>query len=424
MNPLQFNDLLINFTSEFLPLWNDKGSGAHTAISLWRPSTTSDGLAQFFSLGDVATDNYRNINQRKIVAVVSDANKLDGTALRLPDDYELVWTGADSGAHTAVSIWRPIPPDGYVAMGQVCGVDYDKPSRSAVRCLRADLVASARVGSSIWNDKGSGAARDFSAWSIMAAGAAPGEINLAPGTFIASADYARPTSPSYSLRLALTAQMSEPQPPPALTGYESPAAQESMPTSQVCLLPWFSVRDPQLSAVEQLQSSPFYRLERTDTHLFIGFAHNTGITNQPSMWTASKGETGQQSIALAATTFVELWGQWSANTRLFELSFSANLEKEFTHTQRSAKGWTHSSPMEIITYIPAKKALAAYLIQSEYRLLREDGSQVSTTVSYTNGDHVYMSEFPGAEPLRNEEPVVEPALEVTRHDPIDSTLGS
>lgn len=25
MKPLQFNDLLISFTSEFLPLWNDKG---------------------------------------------------------------------------------------------------------------------------------------------------------------------------------------------------------------------------------------------------------------------------------------------------------------------------------------------------------------------------------------------------------------
>ena len=42
MNPLQFNDLLISFTSEFLPLWNDKGSGAHKAVGLWRPSTASE----------------------------------------------------------------------------------------------------------------------------------------------------------------------------------------------------------------------------------------------------------------------------------------------------------------------------------------------------------------------------------------------
>lgn len=51
MKPLQFNDLLISFTSEFLPLWNDKGSGAHKAVGLWRPSTASDALRPFFYLG-------------------------------------------------------------------------------------------------------------------------------------------------------------------------------------------------------------------------------------------------------------------------------------------------------------------------------------------------------------------------------------
>ncbi|WP_155295914.1 hypothetical protein [Pseudomonas gelidaquae] len=35
MKPLQFNDLLINFTSEFLPLWSDKGSGAHKDVGLY-----------------------------------------------------------------------------------------------------------------------------------------------------------------------------------------------------------------------------------------------------------------------------------------------------------------------------------------------------------------------------------------------------
>lgn len=34
MQPLQFNDLLISFTSEFLPLWNDKGSSAQKAVGL------------------------------------------------------------------------------------------------------------------------------------------------------------------------------------------------------------------------------------------------------------------------------------------------------------------------------------------------------------------------------------------------------
>lgn len=420
MNPLQFNDLLISFTCEFLPLWNDKGSGAHRAIGLWRPSTTSDALSQFFPLGDIATGSYRNINQRKIVAVVSDANKVNGTALRPPADYERVWKDAGSGARNDFSIWRPLPPEGYVAMGLVCGVGYEKPSSNAVRCVRADLVASAQPGELIWSDKGSGASQDMSAWSIMAPDASPGEINLAPGTFIAHARYTRPTQAAYALRLHLATPLREPAPPPALTSYAGPGEPETTPTPHVCLLPWFSVKDPELSAIEQLQSSPTYRLERTDRHLFAGFGHNTADTSQPFMWTASKGETGSHSRALAATTCVDLSNEWPPKYRVFELSFSAHLDQGFTHTRRSAKGWNNASPLEIITYIPPKKAVAAYLIQSEYRLLREDGSQVSTTVSYTNGDHVYLSEYPRAEPLPA---ATEAALEVTGHDLVDETIA-
>jgi hypothetical protein len=424
MNPLQFKDLLISFTSEFLPLWNDKGSGAHTAIGLWRPSNAADALGQFFSLGDVATNSYRNINQRRIVAVVSEADKLNGTALRPPDDYELVWKDTGSGARTDFSIWQPLAPEGYAAMGQVCGVGYEKPSRNAVRCVRADLVASAQPGQLIWSDKGSGAPNDFSAWTITPPDAAPGELHLAPGTFIGNARYTKPTLPAYTLRLALAAQLREPLPAPALTGYDSPADQQIVSTPQVCELPWFSVKDPELSAIEQLQTSPIYRLERNDRHLLAGFGHNTATTSQPFMWTATKGEIGGHSRALASTSCVDLCNEWPPRYRTFELGFSANLEQVFSHTQRSAKGWNHASPLEIITYVPAKKAVAAYLIQSEYRLLRQDGSQVSATVSYTNGDQVYMSEFPAAEPAHSEEPAVEPVLEVTGHDPVDNALTS
>lgn len=420
MNPLQFNDLLISFTCEFLPLWNDKGSGAHRAIGLWRPSTTSDALSQFFPLGDIATGSYRNINQRKIVAVVSDANKVNGTALRPPADYEQVWKDAGSGARNDFSIWRPLPPEGYVAMGLVCGVGYEKPSSNAVRCVRADLVTSAQPGDLIWSDEGSGASRDFSAWSIRVPDAAPGEINLAPGTFVANASYTRPTQPTYALRLPLSVPLNELPPPPALNSYAGPDEAATTPTTHVCLLPWFSVKDPELNAIEQLQSSPTYRLERTDRHLFAGFGHNTTDTSQPFMWTANKGETGNHSRALAATTCVDLCSEWPPKYRVFELNFSAHLEQDFTHTQRSAKGWNQASSLDIITYVPANKAVAAYLIQSEYRLLRQDGSQVSTTVSYTSGDQIYMSEFP-----REESPpaVTQAALEVASHDLVDETVA-
>ncbi|MEO8488472.1 Vps62-related protein [Pseudomonas sp.] len=435
MKPLQFNDLLISFTSEFLPLWNDKGSGAHNAVGLWRPSTASDALSPFFCLGDIAVGHYRNINHSKVVAVVSDANKTNGTALRAPLDYQRVWHDEGTGARSNASIWRPVPPEGYVALGLVYGVNYEKPSLHAVRCVREDLVIASQVGFLIWNDRGSGSAHDLSAWSITAPDASAGEIYLAPGTFIGSDSYAKPSLTAYSLRLTLTAQLNELPRPPALAGPEGPTLDEVSPTIQVCELPWFCVRDPELTPVEQFQSSPTYRLERADRHLFAGFGRNTEATSQPVMWTATKGEIGAHARALAANTCIDLCKEWPAYAQAFELNFSAHLDRDFTHTQRSAKGWSQASPLEIITYVPPKKAVAAYLLHSEYRLLRQDGSQVSSTVSYTNGDHVYMSESADAEPLPDEVPAIEapqlqpeeptqaaPELEVTGHDLIDNTV--
>ncbi|MCX9152211.1 Vps62-related protein [Pseudomonas sp. TB1-B1] len=428
MQPLQFNDLLISFTSEFLPLWNDKGSSAQKAVGLWRPSTTSDALSSFYALGDIAVGHYRNINQGKIVAVVSDANKADGTALRPPVDYQRVWHDEGTGAHSNLSIWRPLAPQGYVTMGLVCGVGYDKPSRHAVRCVREDLVVTAQLGELIWNDKGSGCANDLSIWSITAPEAPVGEAYLAPGTFLGHDSYAKPGIEAYSLRLALTTHLSDLPSPPVLTGHEIPSLDENTATLHACELPWFCVKDPELSAVEQLQSSPTYRLERTDRYRLGGFGHNTGQTPQPFMWTASKGELGTNARALAFNTSIDLCKEWPAHPQAFELSFSAQLDRDFTHTQRSAKGWSHSSPLEIIIYVPPKKAVAAYLLHSEYCLLRQDGSQVSATVSYTNGDHVYMSESPDTEPLpqeatpREEAAQAEPDLQVTGHDLIDNAL--
>ena len=45
-----------------------------------------------------------------------------------------------------------------------------KPSLNAVRCVRADLVIASFVGDLIWNDRGSGARQNFSAWSIISSG--------------------------------------------------------------------------------------------------------------------------------------------------------------------------------------------------------------------------------------------------------------
>jgi len=435
MEPIKFKDLLINFTTAFDLLWSVKKSGVVDAACFWRPNTSSDALHGFSLLGDVIVADYRNINNRKIVAVVSEVDKINGTALRVPLDFVPVWKNSGKKVITEISIWRPIAPEGYVAMGTLCCIGYDKPLLNTVRCVRADLVANAYIGNAIWNDKGSGSKMDFSAWETETAEVEPGEAYISTGVFYGHHSFARPSfgARPYSLRMELPV-MERPLPAPPAPGGVS--GEDRSP--EVCKLPWFIVKDSNLTPLEQYQHSPTYRLERSDSYITIGIGKNTTRETKTFKWSAIKGETRDNSIDLKTLTGIDFISEWSSTSQ--PVGFSASLNKNFTHTSQSAKDWATTSTLEVAAYVPANQTIAAHLLYSQYRLLRKDGTQLGATVRYINGDHVYYSESStaiaqGSEetplPSTNEDPINEtPAptpstetnLEVTPHDVRDDTL--
>lgn len=422
MEPLQFKDLLINFTTEFTSLWNDRGTRAKQSVTFWRPSTTADHLTPYYSLGDVAVGDYLNINQQKIVAVVSEVDKANGTALRMPDDFELVWKHSGSRARIAFSVWRPIAPQGYVAMGLVCGVGNDKPPRSTLRCIREDLVVASRADALIWNDKGSGAHTSFSAWAVATPRASPGEALLAPGTFAGMDTYTKPlTLPTtYALRIALTRRL--PVLPPQLANWRpGPASEPS-----VYELPWFTVKDAELSPVEQLHSCPIYRLERIDHDALFASERNETDSSKTVTWKTPKGESGDHSLQLRASTGIEIASSWEAKSPNCALSFSARLDSEFTHGS-STHGWGNLTIVEVIAHVPANQYVDAYINKSNYTLLRKDGSQSGPELGYYNEVKLHFHEPAEQVPAATVEPealppAAETTLEVATHDVSDNTL--
>lgn len=192
---LEAKDLRISFTVNYTFIWSDRGSGARKNGAFWRPL-----LKDYYSLGDHCVGHYGAVNE--IAPMVYDVNGSLGSALRKPTNYTQVWTDKGSGADLMGAMWRPIPPNGYVAMGLVCTERWNKPSLDVVRCIRKDLVIAAHVGDLIWNDRSSGADQDFSAWKIRAPNSTASEIYLAPETFIGRASYyEQPTGDAYALRL-------------------------------------------------------------------------------------------------------------------------------------------------------------------------------------------------------------------------------
>lgn len=130
--------------TEFERSWWDKGSGAWKDCSIWRPRLPRGWVC----LGHTARRGYLPPNFA--LAVEDDGGRL----LRSPVDFELVWK--DSGSGDTGGIWRPVAPQGYVAMGCCAWPGTDKPPLHILRCVRRDTVERSRVGDLIWKVLGVG----------------------------------------------------------------------------------------------------------------------------------------------------------------------------------------------------------------------------------------------------------------------------
>eukprot|EP01102_Stenamoeba_stenopodia_P013425 TRINITY_DN4356_c0_g1_i1.p1 TRINITY_DN4356_c0_g1~~TRINITY_DN4356_c0_g1_i1.p1 ORF type:complete len:695 (-),score=146.47 TRINITY_DN4356_c0_g1_i1:128-2212(-) len=124
--------------------------------------------------------------------------------LAFPDDFELVWTDVGTGGiakkYGEVSIWRPLPPKGYVVLGHLSSPDRNsKPSTTCMACIRRNAVIPTTLykypGEStvntmgfLWTDRFSGGKSDCSFW------VADGEdgVSVASTTFISTKGYRPP----------------------------------------------------------------------------------------------------------------------------------------------------------------------------------------------------------------------------------------
>ena len=407
MESIKVENLLINFTTEFHRIWDNKGSRSKPG-GFWRPSPAPDSLPGFFPLGDLAVSGHDNINYRRVVAVVCEgeppsAGANQDKALSKPDDFEQVWKDTGSGAKTDCSIWRPVPPEGYVALGLVCADGLDKPSVNSVRCVRADLVVAASIDTMIWSDKGSRAKQDFSVWSVLPPVAAAGEIHFAPGTFVGVNSYTKPAThaAAHALRMRISLK-AEPSPvPPSLTGYEPPTSSQSATVTQTARLPWFAIKDPNLSAFEQFRTSPYYLLHRKEKYVLIGHGHNTSSSGKTFKWT-DEAPTAESLETFSRLTSVEVGVEWSSRLPEFSISLSPTFSVEF-----SAKLGNSFSPVStqnsrligplathVVTIVAKKRIVAVYRTQFDYQLLRSNGTQVASEGSYSDYDKLHLSEYP------------------------------
>lgn len=395
IQPIRNDNLLVSFTTEFRRLWDSTGTNAKPA-AFWRPTPAPDLLPGYFPLGDVVASGHDNINEKRMVMVVCEADapssdSSKGPALRAPVDFEQVWSDAGSRTRTGCTIWRPVPPTGYLALGELCSMGRDKPLPSEVRCVRQDLVIASSISAPIWNDKGSGARQAFSAWGIYPPTAMAGEIICAPGTFIGVGTYIKPSThaTAYALRLPIPLEINSSPIPPELSDTEHPAVLEPAKVTQTAKLPWFVIRDPNLSPLEQLRTTPFYYLERTDQYVLLGYGKNDSEVNRTFRWIAQRPQSLGNVEVFTRINSIVINSHWPVSATSL---FSARLSESFTLTE-SASGWNGPAQVEVATIVAKNRAVAAYELQSTYRLLRENRTQVPCELYYIDGNSLHLTQY-------------------------------
>jgi hypothetical protein len=190
-------EIELRYTTASHLTWNDVGSGANLDGSFWAPNISA-GTGAIKRLVHAARRGYT------APAGMVVAEDLTGTALAQPVSYTTIWTDSGSGANGNGCFFQPVPPAGYVSlgiMGTNCATTY------GVYCVRQDLCVQGTIGNMIWNDSGSGANSDFSAWKIVAP---PGAIDV--GGYVGHASHGVPGTTVWCLRADAVSQLDAPTP--------------------------------------------------------------------------------------------------------------------------------------------------------------------------------------------------------------------
>lgn len=146
----------------FIRLWCSRGAesavdGGYRPVSIWRPRPPPG----YVSLGDVAQTGYEP--PRTPVACYRAADP----ALAAPLAFQLLWREAGSGATEPVTLWAPLPPPGFAALGCVAVAGEERPARGCVRCVAiARTYASEVFEEATWRDPALPGGMRCSLWQV------------------------------------------------------------------------------------------------------------------------------------------------------------------------------------------------------------------------------------------------------------------
>ncbi|WP_421109222.1 Vps62-related protein [Streptomyces sp. NEAU-S77] len=264
MNTARYGGLEIRVTSQFTLAWADVGSGADKNFAAYNVGGFGS-IGEWKTLAQLGRPSFDDINGKVAAIQVRAVSPGDGL-LRPPTGFTKIWGDHGTGSDKDGSVWRPVPPSGYVALGDVFVSGYNSPNPAQYACVRKDAVGGhryvreARIGGEIWNDRGSGGDRDVSVWAVQAPPYPPDRVDrliMGVDGFITNPAYSKPEQPVYVLDLPALVVKNEQAPGPVLTSHAQPVKETLQTVERVVTVPCTLVADPGRTPAWQVEHSPF-----------------------------------------------------------------------------------------------------------------------------------------------------------------------
>ena len=135
-----------NFPKQNLTKIYETKMGDDRYISFWQREVEGE----YFPLGQVA------ITTNESATIANLDSKIKGLSYLVkggsfPIDYEKIWDNKNNAEKQPLSLWKPIPPKGHIALGDIVVSGFDKPPTSIIKCLPLSaLNQSKQINQSLW----------------------------------------------------------------------------------------------------------------------------------------------------------------------------------------------------------------------------------------------------------------------------------
>jgi len=355
--------------------------------AFWTPlSNASSDLPPVRPLGHVVWGGDYQHPDTASILVRPSSTATNSPPLADPVDYNQVYnSGGYSYMDTLFSVWTPVPPAGYVALGLVVVTGLDKPATNIIYTVRKDLTVTGAISGLSWSTSGGYSSAPKAAfYNITAPGLSVASTAtramIAPNSFMFQNNYDTPLSTPVVnvlwLEMPSKSNVTEKRSlVPTLTSFNKPADQSGPFADRALYIPMTALREAHRTAQQQAATSPFYQIRRTSVYNLQLFQNNQGYEILATTKTISYGVSNSRSHNFNAQAGVQL--SFEAGVAIgptFSASFSLQLGFSHTRTVVELKVQTLATTLRT----PSQHASAIYTEMDTLTVLRLDDSQVVT----------------------------------------------